>query len=175
MDVNDVQPEVERPAAPVLRLVTPPPDEGPSFEEVYRRHYARMVRVALMLTGSNEAAEDIVQEAYVQLYGRFDRLGDAPGYLYRTVVNGCRSRHRHQRVVVRFQHLFAPAPVAPSETDETWAALARLSPRRRAAVVLRYYADLPLAEVAEILDCKLGTLKSMLHRALDDLKGVVGE
>jgi RNA polymerase sigma-70 factor (sigma-E family) len=169
VDVNDVQAEAERPAAPDLRLV-----DTPTFEDVYRRHHDRMVRVAYVLTGSNEAAEDIVQDAYVQLYGRFDRLGDAAGYLYRTVVNGCRSRHRHQRVVQRFQHLFTPSPVAPSEADETWAALARLSPRRRAAVVLRYYADLPLAEVAEVLDCKIGTLKSTLHRALDELKGVVG-
>ncbi len=168
MDVGDVRAGVTRPAGPDLRVV-----ETLTFEDVYRLHYERMVRVAYTLTGSNEAAEDVVQDAYVKLYPRYDDLGDPTPYLYRMVVNGCRERHRHQQVVVRFQHLFAPNPVVVDEADETLAALARLAPRRRATVVLRYYADLSLAEVAEVLGCKVGTVKSMLHRALNELKGVV--
>jgi RNA polymerase sigma factor (sigma-70 family) len=168
-----VDEEVERPAAVAPDLHVVPTT---TFEDVYRTDYDRMVRVAYMLTGSNEVAEDVVQDAYVQLYARFDKLGDAGGYLYRSVVNGCYARHRHNRVVERFRHLTAPAVVDPSdvtEIDETSQALAKLAPRRRAAVVLRYYADLPLAEIAEILDCKIGTVKSMLHRALAELKEAV--
>jgi RNA polymerase sigma factor (sigma-70 family) len=152
--------------APPLRVVS-------TFEGVYRDLYPRMTRVAFMLTGSNEVAEDVVQDAFLQLYGRFDRIEDPAPYLYRSVVNGCGARRRHRRVVERLQHLTAATDVASLEVDETWGALTRLSPRRRAAVVLRYYADLPLAEVAEALDCKVGTAKSMLHRALAELREVI--
>jgi RNA polymerase sigma factor (sigma-70 family) len=89
------------------------------------------------------------------------------------VVNGCWSRQRHRRVVERLRHLTAQPDAVTSEIDETWAALGRLSPRRRAVVVLRFYADLPLTDIAEILDCRLGTVKSMLHRALAELKEVI--
>ena len=89
------------------------------------------------------------------------------------MVNGCRSRRRHGRVVERLQHLTAQSAVTSLETDETWSALARLPARRRAAVVLRYYADLPLAEIAQVLGCRTGTVKSMLHRALNDLREVL--
>jgi RNA polymerase sigma factor (sigma-70 family) len=153
-----------RPVAPVAA----------TFEDVYRTVYDRMKRVAFVMTGSNETAEDVVQDAFVQLYSRFDRLGDPVPYLYRSVVNGCWSRRRHLRVVDRLRHLTADRrDVAPVEVDETWSALERLHPRRRAVVVLRYYADLPLADIASILDCKVGTVKSMLHRALAELKEVV--
>lgn len=177
MDVEDVDAagsagatdaEVRGSTAPDLDVVT-------TFEDVYRTDYDRMVRVAYMLSGSNEVAEDIVQDAFVQLYSRFDRLADPVPYLYRTVVNGCRLRHRRRRVVERLRHLTAPSDQVTmgSAIDGTWSALDRLPPRRRAVVVLRYYADLPLAEIAEVLGCKIGTVKSMLHRALAELKEVV--
>jgi RNA polymerase sigma-70 factor (sigma-E family) len=144
-----------------------------TFEEVYRASFDRMIRVAFMMTGSNEAAEDIVQDAFVGLFARFDRLDDPVPYLHRSVVNGCLARGRRRRVVQRLGHLTVAESVASLEIDEMWGALKRLSARRRAAVVLRYYIDLPLAEIAEILDCKTGTVKSMLNRALADLREVV--
>jgi RNA polymerase sigma factor (sigma-70 family) len=144
-----------------------------TFEELYRRDFGRMVRVAHLLMGSSEAAEDVVQDAFVQLYARFATVGDSSGYLYRSVVNGCRGRHRHRRVVERLRPLTAQPAAVTTEIDETWGALRRLSPRRRAVVVLRFYADLPLAEIADILDCRVGTVKSMLHRAMADLREVV--
>jgi RNA polymerase sigma factor (sigma-70 family) len=147
---------------------------GRTFEDVYRSDYARMVRAAHLLTGSNESAEEIVQDAFVALYPRFALLDDPSGYLYRSVVNGCLTQHRRGRVVQRLRHLTAAGDAAPPEFDETWHALKRLPPRRRAAVVLRYYADLPLAEIAAVLGCQVGTVKSMLHRALAQLKDVIG-
>jgi RNA polymerase sigma factor (sigma-70 family) len=158
-------------AAPTVGGLPAPVRAVPTFEDLYREHYARMVRVALLLSGSNEVAEDIVQDAYVALWPRFERLSDPPAYLYRAVVNGWLSGRRRERVAERFRHLDVVRTVAPSEIDETWDLLARLPPRRRAAVVLRYYADLPLAEVAAVLRCRTGTVKSMLHRALAELKG----
>jgi hypothetical protein len=108
LELDDIDAEVLPPAAPAIRVVT-----AHSFEDVYRTDYARMVRVAHMLTESNEAAEDIVQDAFVRLYPRFGSIDDPAGYLYRSVVNGCWSRRRHRRVVERFRHLTAGTDVAP--------------------------------------------------------------
>lgn len=167
MELNETDAGAAPGQAPSLRVV------ATSCEDFFRDNYARMVRVAHMLTGSNETAEDIVQDAFVKLYPRFHEVADPGGYLYRSVVNGCWSRHRHRQVVERYRHLTAPDTVADTEIDETWAALRHLQPRRRAVIVLRYYADLPLAEIARILECRPGTVKSMLHRALADLKEVI--
>jgi RNA polymerase sigma factor (sigma-70 family) len=153
--------------APDLRVVT-------TFEEVYRTMHARMVRVAFMMTGSTEAAEDVVQDAFVGLYARFDRLADPVPYLYRSVVNACSTRHRRVRTVERLGHLAAGKAVDSFEIDETWGALKDLAPRRRAVIVLRYYADLRLSDIAQILGCKTGTVKSIQHRALAELKEVLG-
>jgi RNA polymerase sigma factor (sigma-70 family) len=59
------------------------------------------------------------------------------------------------------------------ELDELWTVLAGLAPRRRAAVVLRYYEDLPVTEIARLLDCRPGTVSSLLHRGLADLREVL--
>jgi RNA polymerase sigma factor (sigma-70 family) len=166
LDEDDVGKEARGDEAPGLRAVT-------TFEALYRASYPRMKRVAFVMTGSNEVAEDVVQDAFLQLYRRFDELDDPVPYLYRSVVNGCGQRRRQRRVVERLQHLTVQSDVSPFEVDETWAALKRLPGRRRAVVVLRFYADLPLAEIAQVLGCKTGTVKSMLHRALSELKEVV--
>jgi RNA polymerase sigma factor (sigma-70 family) len=156
-------------STPPLRLV----GSRAGFEDVYRTEYLRMVRVAAMLLGEVEGAEDIVQDAYVALYHHFDTVTDPPGYLYRSVVNGCGTRFRHRKVVARFRHLTTTPATTPEAIDVTWSALRALPPRRRAVIVLRFYADLPLAEIAQILDVNLGTVKSMLHRALGDLREVI--
>jgi RNA polymerase sigma-70 factor (sigma-E family) len=156
-------------AAPAVPVAFPR-----SFDEVYRTDYKRLVQVAHLITGSNETAEDVVQDAFVRLYDRFDTIGDPGGYLYRSVVNGCWQGQRRRRVVERLRHLTAQSDiVAASEIDEMWTALRQLPPRRRAVIVLRFYADLPLAEIAEVLECRLGTVKSMLHRALAELREVI--
>ncbi len=143
-----------------------------ALEGLYRDAYHRMTRVAHMLTGHNDVAEEVVQDAFVGLYRRFDTVSDPTGYLYRSVVNGCRQRHRRRQVGERLRTLRVVTEVAPPEIDETWRAVERLSPWRR-AVVLRYCADLSEADIAEVLGCSKGTVKSLLHRALAQLKDVI--
>jgi RNA polymerase sigma factor (sigma-70 family) len=145
-----------------------------SFEDVYRSSYARMVRTARMLTGSLETAEEVVQDAFVALYRHFDTVHDPAGYLYRSIVNGCRAGHRRRRV--RKQLRLSPTPIeaGPPEVDETWAALRRLPMRHRSVIVLRFYADLPIADIAHVLDCPTGTVKSLLHRSLAQLENLLG-
>ena len=69
--------------------------------------------------------------------------------------------------------MVAVAPELPPEFDETWAALDRIPARRRAALVLRYYEDLPVRGVAAALGCRPGTAKSLIHRGLQSLKEVL--
>jgi RNA polymerase sigma factor (sigma-70 family) len=148
--------------------------DAASFEATYRASYARLVRIAHLIMGSNDVAEEVVQDAFVALYPRFATVGDPDGYLYRSVVNGCRGRFRRKQVAPRLAALREAArTVVQPEIDETWAALATLPPRRRAVVVLRFYADMPLAEIADVLGCRIGTVKSQLHRALAHLEDVI--
>ncbi len=143
--------------------------EVASFEAVYRSERPGMVRLAHMLTGSNALAEEIVQDAFLELHRRWDRIANPKAYVTQTVVNGARSHHR--RVAVERRHPQAPpSPVLPPEVDETWQALGRQPVKRRTALVLRYYADLPVAEIAEVMDVRPGTVKSLIHRGLQSLK-----
>lgn len=144
-----------------------------SFEGLYRSRFPRMLRVAHMLTGSNTTAEEVVQDAFLALYPRFGVVADPDAYLYRSVVNGCRASYRRRQVRDRVRFLRVADEVPAPELDETWTALAGLSPKRRAVVVLRFYADLPLAEIADVVGCSTGTVKSLLHHALAQLKDVI--
>jgi RNA polymerase sigma-70 factor (sigma-E family) len=166
--------ESDRPAGRPARLtaVAASAREAP-ITELYHAHRLRLVRLAVLMVDDLPTAEDIVQDAFVQLFSRFDGLSEPTPYLYRSVVNGGLSRHRRRRVAERLAHLTVPNAVTSFEMDETWSALERLPARRRAAVILRYYEDLPLAEIAQILGCRTGTVKSMLHRALSELKEVL--
>ncbi len=130
-----------------------------------------MLRLAYLLTQSRAVAEDVVQDSFLRIQPRWDRLTSPAAYLRRTVTNACYSYHRRRR---REQALTVvpPAP-AEAEHDEMWDALARLSPRRRAVIVLRYYLDLSEAEIADTLGCRKGTVKSMAHRAIADLRSVL--
>lgn len=144
-----------------------------SYEETYRSCYARLTRVAYLIIGSNEAAEEVVQDAFVALYPRFQRVRSPEAYLYRSVVNGSRAWLRRRRIARRVGHAPVATEVAAPELDETREALDKLPPGRRAVVVLRFYADLSLAEIAEALGCGTGTVKSQLHRGLAQLRMVV--
>jgi RNA polymerase sigma-70 factor (sigma-E family) len=145
----------------------------PTFGELYSSQRDRLIRVAYLLTGSQAVAEDLVQDTFIRVQPRLDSLGEPGAYLRRSVVNACYSWHRRQRRE-RLLHVDPPSAVtAESEHVEMWDALAHLQPTRRTVLVLRYYLDLPEAEVAEILGCRIGTVKSATHRALRDLRRIL--
>jgi RNA polymerase sigma factor (sigma-70 family) len=137
-------------------------------EELFRRDYARLVRAAWMLSGSREVAEDVVQEVFAQLISSTDLHGveDASGYVYRAVVNRVRSWQRWQSLERRYS--VDERDLVPAAPDVSGFAefLAVLSARQRMAVVLRYYCDLPLAQVADLMGCRRGTVSVLLRRAL---------
>jgi RNA polymerase sigma-70 factor (sigma-E family) len=144
---------------------------APRFEDFYRAQYEPMLRLAYLLTHSRQAAEDLVQDSFLRVQPRWGTLDTPAAYLRRTVTNACYSWHRRRRREVATE-VEAPAPADP-EHDELWDALARLAPRRRAALVLRYYLDLSEADIADALGCRPGTVKSLTHRGLADLREVL--
>lgn len=143
---------------------------------LYRAHATKATRTAYLLTGDAALADDLVQEAFVRLAGRFMdlRRDDAfEAYLRRTIVNLARTRFRRmQRERERHERDAREASVAAAgspDAAETLAvrdALMRLNQRQRAAVVLRYFDDLPEAEIADLIGCRPGTVKSLLSRAM---------
>ncbi len=155
-------------------------DAAADYRDLFFGHFAAMTRLATML-GADDP-EDVAQEAFVRLHRRTRTLRDphaAVGYLRTTVVNLTRSRLRHLAVVRRHtsRHPRVPDLVASAEHDavtreshhELVAAVQRLTPRHREALVLRYWLDLTEAEMAEVMGVSRGTVKSHVSRGLDAL------
>ena len=143
------------------------------FDAVYAAHYPQLVRLARLTTDSLAAAEDLVQDAFVEWCRRGDRVRDPVPYLRRAVVSKCTTWVRRRRLERRHARAAAPDPPAVAvgaDAAAVRAALARLGPRQRAAVFQRYYLDLPEAEIADALGCRPGTVKSLLHRGLNVMK-----
>lgn len=148
--------------------------------ELYRRHAPDAVRLAYLLSGDRGLAEDLVQDAFVRLYGRFQDLRNPDAfswYLRRTVVNLVRSHFRHVKVErAHARRELQARPVGGragpdvEARDELWQALGRLPERQRAALVLRFYEDLSEAQVADLLACPVGTVKSLVSRGLQRLR-----
>lgn len=136
---------------------------------VYRDNFASLMRVAYLLSDSAAAAEDAVHEAFLRCAPRLDSIDHPPSYLRAAVVNECRSAHR-RRGRTRVGAVPDETEELPHEVLETRAALSRLSPRSRAAVVLRYFVDIPDPEIAEILGCRPATVRTLLHRAMKQLR-----
>jgi RNA polymerase sigma factor (sigma-70 family) len=132
-----------------------------------------MVRLAHVMTGSNQAAEDLVQDAFIRVHRHWRRVEHPVPYLRTAVVNGCRTWHRRRALERDRRPDPAPLVVEDPEIDETLGALAELTARQRAAVVLRFYGGLPDAEIANVLGCREPTVRSLVHRALQQLKEVL--
>ena len=157
-----------------------PLDVGPSpgaFEVLYQRHWTPLVRLAFLMTGSRELAEDVVQDAFVGLQRAWSTVDLPPAYLRRSVVNGVRGQMRRQSTAERRFPLSVvedvDADTEDPEDDRLWRLLGRLPDRQRHALVLRYYQDLAIEDVARLLDCPLGTAKSLIHRGLSRLQELV--
>jgi RNA polymerase sigma-70 factor (sigma-E family) len=156
---------------------------GSSLEELYRSHADDALALAFLLTGDRGLAEDLVQDAFVRVLGRFHDLRSRDAfwwYLRRTVVNLANSHFRRRRVErawLERQRPDAAAPAGPDveERARLVGALMTLRPEQRAAVVLRYLEDLSEADVAEALGRPIGTIKSMVSRGMDRLRQELGE
>ncbi len=136
-------------------------------------HYAALIRLCLALGEQPGDAEDIVQEAYVRAAPSLEQLqpGVVRAYLRRTALN---IRHDRQRRVARFRLPHGRDAIDHAgvidQREVLWDALRRLPDRQRACLVLRFYEDLPEREVADVLGCSVGTVKSHTHRGLARLR-----
>jgi RNA polymerase sigma factor (sigma-70 family) len=147
---------------PLSRESTPPLD----LAGLYEREHAPMVRLACLLVGSRSIAEEIVHDAFIVVGERWTALEKPGGYLRSTVVNGCRMALRRRATERRYAPSDLTTIDAPTELVELRSALDRLPARGRAAIVLRYFVDLPDAEIAELLGCRTTTVRSIVHRSL---------
>lgn len=143
---------------------------------LFREHGLSLVRLAVLLTGDQATAEDVVQDAFLGFHRAQPRLRDqdkALAYLRASVVNGCRSALR-RRGRVQFRRDADDPPVwsaeaavmAEQDRRLVLAAVARLPVRTREILALRYYLDLPYEEIAGLLGVTRGTVSSTISRAL---------
>jgi RNA polymerase sigma-70 factor (sigma-E family) len=148
-------------------------------DELYRAQAVGMIRLALLLTGDQATAEDVVHDAFLGLCRRWPGLndpGNAVSYLRTSVVNGCRSVHRSRRIA----RLHRPPPDPPvwsaeaaaiigEDRREVLAAVASLPHRQREILALRFYLDQSCSEIAAALKISRGTVSSAMSRALATL------
>lgn len=150
------------------------------FAALYQSSYRRLVLAAYALTNDLGEAEEITQEAFALAYGRRSRVAaaDSPEAWVRTVaVNLARRRFRRKAMLDRIlrRHPAEPSPTEPA-TDhlDLHHAIHALADDHRTVVVLHYLADLPIDEIASLLDIPLGTVKSRLARARAALATALG-
>jgi RNA polymerase sigma-70 factor (sigma-E family) len=152
-----------------------------AFVEFAEASRTRLRRTAYLMCGDWERASDIVQEALIRVYvvwPRLERKGGLAAYARRTVVNVAidMSRKRSSTEVPGElpdgEDREPDLARAVSERQALLGALARLPQRQRACVVLRYFEDLPVGEVADLLGCTEGTVKSQTSRALASLRSM---
>ena len=153
---------------------------------LHREHFRPLVRLAAIVLGDVGLAEQVVQDAFVKLQLRWGGVRDldkAPAYLRAAVLNGARSQLRRHKVRDRFAtRRTVERPVTTPEAaaldiddhDRMITALRRLSARQREALTLRYYLDLPEAEIAAAMGVSPGSVKAHLHRGLANLGTLLG-
>ncbi len=153
-----------------------------AFAALFHRYKDLVYRVAYLMLDSADEAEDVLQEVFLQVYRSLSTFEPSRGaittWLYRITVNHCLSRQRKRRFrILRLESVPPLALTEPlsfpdqlEEEDAIRQALNRLSGKLRIVVVLRYYLGLSYAEIAQVLDIPIGTVKSRLDLALKTLR-----
>lgn len=143
-----------------------------------RRQHVRLVGALGLYCGDRDLAEELCQEALARLvrdWSKFTTTDDAERWVLRVALNlaksNFRSRATRQRVIQRYAHTFSTTTEHDSaDSLAVRAAVATLPDRPRRALILRYYADLTVAEVAELMQCPQGTVKSLTSQAITLLR-----
>jgi RNA polymerase sigma-70 factor (sigma-E family) len=157
------------------------PGPHESFEEYVRARNAALSRVAYLLTGDHHLAEDLVQQALLRVVGRWSRIvasGDPDAYVRRVLYHLHISWWRRRRPAVPTAEV---ARSSPDPSDAVVAsiavrrALARLGPRQRAVLILRYFEDLSESQTAQVLGVSVGTVKSQARDGLARLRTLAPE
>jgi RNA polymerase sigma-70 factor (sigma-E family) len=150
------------------RVPTPVRRHDDDFIALYREQRPRLVRLATLLVDRADIAEELVQEAFAATYRDWDRLDNPTAFTRIVVVNRARSELRRRQT--RRRRPVRAALAGLGEPDHLRDVISRLPERQRTVVVLRFYEDLPLGEIALTMGIRTGTVKSHLHRALAALR-----
>jgi len=149
----------------------------PSFEDYVRTRHQGLLRFAHLLTGDPHLADDLVQDALERAgmaWRRIRQQGDPEGYLRRVITNQYLNRLRTLRRELLVRETPERGTTDPEGRDATlWRALGSLPRKQRAVVVLRFYEDLSDTQIAEILGCSVGTVKSNGSRGLSKLRAAL--
>ena len=146
------------------------------FEEFVAARSGALLRTAYLLTGSHQDAEDLVQTALLQAVPRWGRVREHEPYVRRILVHESVSRWRRRRWRETSTDRLPELAAGPTDLDERLVlrqALARLAPRQRAVIVLRYFDDLTEVQTADALGISVGTVKSQSRDALARLRVLV--
>jgi RNA polymerase sigma-70 factor (ECF subfamily) len=150
---------------------------APSFEEFYEANLRRLFTAVCLVTGNRDEAEEIVQEAFVRVFERWDRVGgleDSTGYLFRVSMNVFRSRYRRASLAVRRGLFLAPGAsddLAAVEVHDAVVRLLRgLDPKQRAAVLLTAILDYSAEEAGRMLGLRASSVRSLTTRARARMK-----
>jgi RNA polymerase sigma-70 factor (sigma-E family) len=152
--------------------------------DLFREHHLELVHLAVVMVGDLAMAEDIVQDVFERLHRRWHELREPSrglAYARSSVLNSCRSVHRRAAVARKYAPRLAPpsdgtgpdAASAIGDRGELVAALRLLPRRQREVLVLRYYADLSVAEVAETLRIAPSAVRACCSRGLAALADVL--
>ena len=170
----------------MAKTVRPERDADVAVEQLYAAHWRQLVRLSVLLVRDQGTAEEVVQDAFIELHGRWGRLRDhdrALAYLRQSVVNRSRSVLRHRTVVLKYANRDRPPLTSPAadhevahhaQRDVVLTAMRGLPTRQREVVALRYYLDLSEAEIADTLGISRGAVKSHASRGLATLKNTLG-
>lgn len=151
------------------------------FEEYAAARWPALFRTALLLTGARAEAEDLAQLTLVKVFASWAKVtrADSPdAYVRRMLVNEFTSDRRRVARRAAATPVVVPDLVPaddPSQRLDLWAQVLTLPPRQRAALVLRFYEDLPETQTAHVLGVSVGTVKSQAHDALRTLRTRLGQ
>ncbi len=143
-----------------------------SFEEFYQDEYQGVVGLAFVFTGDGAVAQDLAQQAFTEAHRRWNKISryEKPqAWVRRVLINKCTSRYRRlaseAKALARLGGR-SQTKIEPTErTLEIWEAVRRLPPRQAQSIALRYWEDLSVASIAEVLECSEETVKTHLKRA----------
>lgn len=149
------------------------------FAEFATATQQSMFRQAYLLTGTREAAQDLVQTTLLKMYAAWRRPGrieNPRGYAHRTMIRAYLDGRRRDQHQLRLATLPDPPGAAPSPVDRmtVLGALGQLPPRMRAVIVLRFWEDLSVEDTAHALGCSTGTVKSTTAKGLERLRSILG-
>ena len=152
-----------------------------SFSAFYEAEYRAMVRLAVALVGRRDVAEELVQDAFVTLHGRWSQVSkyESPeGWLRRVVINRSMSALRRRAVEVRLLGRLSRFRERPAELPDSdgaiWQAVAALPKRQAQVIALMFVDDLSVHEIAAVLECEENTVRTHLRRARQSLATQLG-